>query len=37
MLAVVDDSIHPNLRAPEAKVNVFVWYKLSQIQLTPAM
>jgi hypothetical protein len=36
-LAVIDDPINPNLRAPEAKVNVFVWDKLFQIQLTPAM
>jgi hypothetical protein len=37
MLAVIDDSINPNLRAPEAKVNFLVWYEFSQIELAPTM
>jgi UDP-N-acetylmuramyl pentapeptide synthase len=36
-LAVIDDSINPNLRAPEAEVNFLAWYEFPQIQLAPAM
>jgi hypothetical protein len=36
-LAVIGDSINPNLRAPETEVNFLVWYEFPQIQLAPAM
>jgi hypothetical protein len=36
-LTVINHSISPNFRAPKAITDVFIRYKVFQIQLAPAM